>query len=39
LAAAAGSLAESWAVFFIGLFLLVAVNFCTGEIRPSKRSR
>jgi hypothetical protein len=37
LAAAAGSLADSWAVFFIGLTILVAANFCTGEIRPSKR--
>jgi hypothetical protein len=39
LAAAAGTFTESWTVFLVGLVILVTLNFCTGEIRPSKRSR
>ena len=37
IAAIAGFLTQSFAVFLIGTLVLVALNFYTGDIRPGKR--
>jgi hypothetical protein len=37
IAAIAGFLTQSFAVFLIGAIVLISLNFYTGEIRPGKR--
>jgi hypothetical protein len=39
LAGAAGALAQSWAVFFVALVVLLLGNLYLGEIRPGKREK
>ena len=39
LAGAAGALAQSWAVFFVALGVLLLSNLYLREIRPGRRGR